>query len=60
MTLNEQKFLKEMNPDKEEEKKFEELADQEKNHIERNYYLDEVLDIAVDYMNQLHQVAATR
>ena len=60
VTLNEQKYLQDVNPDKEEEKKFEELADQEKNHIERTYYLDEVLNIAVDYMNQLHQVAKAR
>jgi carboxyl-terminal processing protease len=60
VTLNEQKFLQDMNPDKEEEKKIEELVDQEKNHIERNYYLDEVLNIAVDYMNQLQQVAKAR
>jgi carboxyl-terminal processing protease len=60
VTLNEQKFLQEMNPDKEEEKKFEELADQEKNNIERTYYLEEVLDIAVDYANQLYQVAKAR
>jgi carboxyl-terminal processing protease len=60
VTLNEEKFLKDMNPDKEEEKKFEELVDQEKNHIERTFYLDEVLNIAVDYMNQLQQVAKAR
>jgi carboxyl-terminal processing protease len=60
VTLNEEKFLKEMNTDKEEEKNFEKLIDQEKNRIERDYYLNEVLDITVDYMNQLRQVAATR
>ncbi|MCC6123362.1 MAG: carboxy terminal-processing peptidase [Pirellulales bacterium] len=60
VTLNEQKFLKDMNPDKEEEKKLEELINKEKNHIERTYYLDEVLNIAVDYMNQLQQVAKAR
>jgi carboxyl-terminal processing protease len=60
VTLNEEKFLKEMNTDKEEEKNFEKLIDQEKNRIERDYYLNEVLDITVDYMNQLRQVAVTR
>jgi carboxyl-terminal processing protease len=60
VTLNEQKFREDMNTDKEEEKKFEELVDQEKNHIERTFYLDEVLNIAADYMNQLQQVARAR
>jgi hypothetical protein len=49
-----------MNPDKEEEKKLEALVDQEKNHIERDFYLEEVLNIAVDYLNQLQQVAKAR
>jgi carboxyl-terminal processing protease len=60
VTLNEKKFLEETNPDKEEEKKLEELVDQEKNHIERDFYLDEVLNITVDYMNQLVQIAQAR
>jgi carboxyl-terminal processing protease len=60
VTLNEQKYLQDMNPDKEEEKKLEALVDQEKNHIERDFYLEEVLNIAVDYLNQLQQVAKAR
>jgi carboxyl-terminal processing protease len=59
VTLNEQKFLQDVDPDKEEEKKFAQMAE-EKNHIERTYYLDEVLNIAVDYMNQLPPVAKAR
>ena len=58
VTLNEEKFLKEraeMNADKEEEKKIDELNNSQ-NTIERDFYLDEVLAIAVDYLN-LRQVA---
>ena len=59
MTLNEAKFLKEraeLNADEEEKKVFEDLADPNKQKIERDYYLDEALAIAVDYLN-LRQVA---
>jgi carboxyl-terminal processing protease len=54
VTLNEAKFLKEraeMNADKEEEKAIEKLAENPTG-IERDYYLDEVLAITADYMNQ--------
>ena len=59
VTLNEEKFLKERaetNADKEEEKKFEELNEGRLTGIQRDYYLDEALAIATDYMN-LRQVA---
>ena len=62
VTLNEEKFLKEreeLNADKEEEKTFEELNNSSNKGIERDYYLDEVLAIAVDYLN-LRQVAKAR
>ncbi len=55
ISLNEEKFLKEraeVNADKEEEKKIEELNNSSnQNTIERDYYLDEVLVIAADYLN---------
>jgi carboxyl-terminal processing protease len=57
VTLNEAKFLKErsdLNADKEEEKAIEKLQDS--SGIERDFYLDEVLTITTDYMNQM-QVA---
>ena len=53
VTLNEAKFLKErseLNADKEEEKAIEKLQDT--SGIERDFYLDEVLTITSDYMNQ--------
>ena len=53
VTLNEAKFLKEraeLNADKEEEKAIEKLQDS--SGIERDFYLDEVLSITSDYMNQ--------
>ena len=58
VTLNEAKFLKEraeLNADKEEEKAIEKL-NENPSGIERDYYLDEVLNIVNDYMNQM-QVA---
>ncbi len=58
VTLNESKFLQErseLNADKEEEKAIENLADNPSD-IKRDYYMDEVLNIATDYMNQI-QVA---
>ena len=58
VTLNEAKFLQEraeMNADKEEEKAIEKLEDPA--GIERDFYLDEVLNIVNDYINQM-QVAA--
>ena len=55
VSLNEEKYLakrRELNADKEDEKAIEDqlLPD---NDIERNYYLDEVLKITVDYMDLL-------
>jgi carboxyl-terminal processing protease len=60
VTLNEAKFLKEraeMNADKEEEKEIEKLAENPAG-IERDFYLDEVLNITTDYMNQTQVVKA--
>ncbi|MFZ5831638.1 MAG: carboxy terminal-processing peptidase, partial [Planctomycetota bacterium] len=54
VTLNEDKFLKEraeLNAEKEEEKKFEELSELNQNGIVRDFYLDEALAIATDYLN---------
>jgi carboxyl-terminal processing protease len=62
VTLNEARFVKEreeLNADKEEEKTFEELNNSSNKGIVRDYYLDEVLGIAVDYLN-LRQVAKAR
>ncbi len=56
VTLNQDKFLKEraeLNSDKEEEKTIEKLNDPNGNKIERDYYLDEVLAITVDYTRLL-------
>jgi carboxyl-terminal processing protease len=60
VTLNEAKFLKErtdMNSDKEEEKAIEKLIDNPSG-IDRDFYLDEVFNIASDYMNQTQVVKA--
>ncbi|RMG02758.1 MAG: tail-specific protease [Planctomycetota bacterium] len=54
ITLNEEKFLaqmKELNADEKEEEQLEEVAGQGNDGIQRDYYLDEVLAIAVDMMN---------
>jgi carboxyl-terminal processing protease len=62
VTLNEAQFVKEreeLNADKEEEKTFEELNNPNSKGIVRDYYIDEVLAIAVDYLN-LRQVAKAR
>lgn len=59
VTLNEAKFLAEraeLNADEEEKKIYEDHADPNKKEIERDYYLNEALAIAVDYLN-LRQVA---
>jgi carboxyl-terminal processing protease len=60
VTLNEAKFLKEraeLNADKEEEKAIEKLNDNPSG-IERDFYLDEILSIATDYMNHTQVVKA--
>jgi carboxyl-terminal processing protease len=62
VTLNEEKFLKErekLNADKEEKEQMEEIADPGKNGIERDYYLDEAIAIALDYL-QLTMIAQAR
>jgi carboxyl-terminal processing protease len=59
VNLDEEKFLKdraELNADKEEEKKLDELNNSKNTGIERDFYLDEVLAIMVDYLN-MQQVA---
>lgn len=59
VTLNEEQFLKEreeLDLDKEEQKRIEEVNDPNQPPIERDYYLDEALAIAVDYLN-LRQLA---
>ncbi len=56
ITLNEAKFRKEWvesSADREEEKAFEDRTDRNA-EIKRDYYLDEVLAIAADYMNLQH------
>jgi carboxyl-terminal processing protease len=54
VTLNEAKFLKEraeLNADKEEEKAIEKRSELNSGGIERDYYLDEAMAIAADYLN---------
>ena len=53
VTLNETKFMEEraeLNADKEEKDKIEEMSDPSKSTIERNYYLDEAVAIMLDYI----------
>jgi carboxyl-terminal processing protease len=53
VTLNEEKFLKEraeLNADREEEKAIEKHSELNNGSIERDYYLDEALAIAADYL----------
>jgi carboxyl-terminal processing protease len=57
VTLNEAKFVKErteLNADKEEEKAIEKHSELNNGAIDRDYYLDEVLDIVTDYLNLEH------
>ena len=61
VTLNEKKFLAEraeLNADKEEKKKIEELNDPNRPAIERDYYLDEALAVTLDYIQLMHLVQA--
>lgn len=54
VTLNEEKFLKEraeLNADKEEEKAIEKHSELNNGAIERDYYLNEALNITTDYIN---------
>jgi carboxyl-terminal processing protease len=62
VTLNEEEFLKEreeLNADKEERERIEELVDPGGNGIERDYYLDEAIAITLDYL-QLNMIAQVR
>ncbi len=57
VTLNAQKFFEEhdrLNVDKKEKKKLEDMLEKE-GKIEKDYYLDEVLNVSVDYVNLLRQ-----
>jgi len=57
VTLNEEKFLKErteLNADKEEEKALEKHSELANGAIDRDFYLDEAIAIAIDYMNLQH------
>jgi carboxyl-terminal processing protease len=59
ISLNEEKFFarrKEFSREKEDEKVMEDQVNQ-KDDIKRDYYLDEVFDITVDYMKSLAQNA---
>jgi carboxyl-terminal processing protease len=65
VTLNETKFLaqrKEIDAEREEEKKFEEAAEGNKNGevVKRDYYFNEVLAVTVDYLQLLGQNAMAR
>ncbi len=54
VTLNEEKFVKEraeLNADKEEEKAIEKHSELNNGAIERDYYLNEALNITIDYLN---------
>ncbi len=62
VSLNEAQFVKEreeFNADKEEEKTFEDLNNNSNKGIVHDYYLDEVMDIAVNYLN-IRQIAKAR
>lgn len=57
VTLNEEKYFAEidrLNADKKEKEKFEKLAEGD-DEIKRDFYLDEVMNIAIDYMLQLQR-----
>ena len=56
VTLNEKKFMEEraeLNADKEEEKKIEEMSESGSNEIKRDYYLNEDMAIMLDYIQLL-------
>jgi len=62
ISLNEEKFMaerRELDADKEEQKQLEEINDPAASGIERDYYLDEAIAIALDYL-QLVMVAQAR
>jgi len=58
VTLNEAKFMEEMDDDDDEEEAIEKETDSADNEIERNYYLDEALAVTVDYLNLMNSVQA--
>jgi carboxyl-terminal processing protease len=56
VTLNEKEFMAEraeINADKEEEKKLDEMSNSDQTKIERDYYMNEVLAITSDYIDLL-------
>ena len=58
ISLNEEKFFarrKELNAENEDEKIIQEQANAADKKIERNFYLDEVFNITVDYLKMLRQ-----
>ena len=61
VTLNEEEYLEELrqlNSEKKEKESMEELVDGGEIGIERNFYLDEALAIAVDYLKFVPKIAA--
>ncbi len=63
VTLNEKKFMAEraeLNADKEQQKKLEEMNDSNSMEIKRDYYLNEVLAIATDYANLMRPAPPTQ
>ncbi len=63
VTLNEKKFMAEraeLNAENEEEKALEDQINMDDVRIDRDYYLDEALAIAVDYMNIQHLADARK
>jgi carboxyl-terminal processing protease len=56
ISLNKEKFLAEkaeLTPEKQEEKEIEEMNDPNRPVVKRDYYFNEVLDIATDYLQML-------
>ena len=56
ISLNKEKFLAEkaeLTSEKQEEKELEELNDPNRPVVKRDYYFNEVLDIATDYLKML-------
>jgi len=63
VSLNERKFMEEraeMNADKEEEKKLEEVTEPSSTEIKRDHYLNEALAITTDYLGLLHAAPAAQ
>lgn len=56
VTLNEEKFFAqraELDADKEDEKQFEEIEDEDDEIVKRDYYFEEALNVTVDYLKEL-------